>query len=104
MSPILAAPVDHLAGSSLPFPTVVLPLTTTTSQSTPVLSPTFVLCVVATFSSPVSHGEAVEAMNQDGDEDYFLELDDLVDSMVSTESSRKRKLEEGEECSSHGPA
>jgi len=52
----------------------------------------------------VSHGEAVEAMNQDGDEDYFLELDDLVDSMVSTESSRKRKLEEGEECSSHGPA
>ena len=40
-------------------------------------------------------------MDQDGEDDFFLELDDLDEPVMSTESSKKRKLEEGEEFSSH---
>jgi len=65
-----------------------------------VSSPTSVLCANDAFSSPLPHCEGEDAMDQDRDEDYFLEPDDLVYSVVSNESSKKRKLEEGEECSS----
>jgi len=39
-------------------------------------------------------------MDQDGDEDFFLDLEELPGSAISTDSSKKRKIEEGEECSS----
>jgi len=40
-------------------------------------------------------------MEQDGTDDFFLELDDLYNPAISTNSTKKRKIEEGEDCSSH---
>jgi len=39
-------------------------------------------------------------MNYDGKEDFFLEQDDLKEHAMSTESSKKRKVEEGKKYSS----
>jgi len=39
-------------------------------------------------------------MDHDG-EDIFLELQDFHDPAISTKSSKKRKLEDGDEASSH---
>lgn len=40
------------------------------------------------------------AMDHDGEDDTFLDLEDLTDSAISVQSSKKRKLEDGEEASS----
>jgi len=39
-------------------------------------------------------------MEQDGDEDFFLDLDEMEDPAISSDSVKKRKIEDGEECSS----
>lgn len=41
-----------------------------------------------------------DTMDHDGEEDIFLDLEDLHDPAISAYSSKKRKLEEGEEASS----
>ena len=84
-------------------PTVILLINDSSIPMILIPSPMFVLCTNDLFCSPVHPCDGEDDMEQDGDEDYFLELDDLVDSMVFTESLKKRKLEEGEECSSRCP-
>jgi len=41
------------------------------------------------------------AKDHDWEDDIFLDLDDLNDPAFSGDSSKKRKLEEGDESSSH---
>ena len=72
----------------------------------PMASPSSPLQATEVFSSrynvtPLEHHTAEDFMEHDGDEDFFLEHDDLDDPTISTESVKKRKIEEGEECSSH---
>ena len=45
------------------------------------------------FENAMDYGEE--------DNDMYLELEDLNDPMVATESSKKWKIEEGDECSFH---
>ena len=40
-------------------------------------------------------------MEQDGEEDFFFALEDLEGPVVPMKSSKKRKIEDVEECSSH---
>ena len=54
-------------------------------------SPTSPLQATEVFSSPSIH---------DGNEDFFLDLDEMEDPAISTDSAKKRKIEDGEECSS----
>ena len=89
--------------SPLASPAVLLPIAEASSPSIPVSSPTSVLCANDVLAALGHPGDGEADMDQDGDEDYFLELGDLVDYVVSTESSKKRKLKEGDECSSRGP-
>jgi len=68
-------------------------------------SPTSPLQATEVFSSPSSispsiHPSADDLMDQDGDEDFFFDLEELADPAISTDSSKKRKIEDGEECSS----
>ncbi|KAJ8424070.1 hypothetical protein Cgig2_017672 [Carnegiea gigantea] len=80
-------------------PSRSIPLNATSSPSSP-------LHATEVFSSPSlepftdPQGED-NAMDHDGKDDFFLELDDLGEPVMSTESSKKRKIEEGEEFSSH---
>jgi len=72
----------------------------------PCASPTSLLQATEVLSSPSNdtpsdHFSAEEFMDQDGTDDFFLDLDDLHDPAISSDSPKKRKLEEGEECSSH---
>lgn len=39
------------------------------------------------------------AVDHDGEDDIFLDLDDVNDSAISVESTEKRKLEDGKENS-----
>jgi len=51
------------------------------------------------FSSPAgTPGEVI--MEDDGNDDFFRQLADLDEPMASSDSSKKRKLEEGDELSS----
>ena len=62
-------------------------------------SPNSVVDVSDVFSSPaVTPGD--DAMEHDGIEDFFLELADLEELVVSSDSLKKRKLKEGDEFSS----
>jgi len=76
----------------------------TTLEGTHVLSPTSPLDRI---TSPNQEGESssqglVTAMDYEDDaNDLYLELKDLNDPILSTDSSKKRKLEEGNACSSH---
>jgi len=54
-----------------------------------------------TNDTPSAHFSAEDFMEQDGSDDFFLDLDDMHDPAISSDSTKKRKLEEGEECSSH---
>ena len=72
----------------------------------PCASPTSLLQATEVLSSPSNdtpsdHFSAEEFMDQDGTDDFFLDLDDLHDPAISSDSAKKRKLEEGQECSSH---
>jgi len=92
------AVVPVVVTSPLPSSPVVVGL--------PAASPTSPLQATEVFSSPSNvtpsdHYSAEDFMEQDGTEDFFLELDDLYDPAISTDSAKKRKFEEGEECSSH---
>lgn len=90
---VSSTPVQNLS------PSRTTPLTVSSSPSSP-------LQATEVFSSPSldplteSQGDD-HAMDHDGEDDFFLELDDLDEPMMSTESSKKRKVEEGEEFSSH---
>ena len=67
----------------------------------PVSSPISMLQAAVVFSSPNELHEGGENMDNDGVKEYFLKLDDLDDPVISTDSSKKRKIEDGEEYSSH---
>jgi len=94
--PLTVAPsVTSLPNPPSPAPAVL-----------PVASPTSPLQATEIFSSPSSaspsiHPDGEDLMEQDGDEDLFLDLEDLNEPAISTDSAKKRKFEEGEECSSH---
>lgn len=113
-----ASPVVHplreatVSGLPIPFTTVQVPPPFSThmlvnaglpeaTQSFNPTSPLDTLYFLSHDISSSSHG-FVQAMKYDGEEnDMYLELDDLNDAMLSTDSSKKRKLEERDECSSH---
>ena len=42
-----------------------------------------------------------EGMDADENVDMFLNLESIEDVEMSTDSSKKKRVEEGEECSSH---
>lgn len=57
----------------------------------------FILVAVTTVPTP-------NAINYEEEEnDLYLEFSELNDAMMSTDSSKKCKLEEGDKCSSHTP-
>ena len=86
------------ASSSLTLETVVLP-GLDLDPSAGVTSPNSVMEAYEVFSSPaVSPGDDV--MEHDGTEDFFLDLPDLDEPVASFDSSKKRKIEEGDEFSS----
>jgi len=86
--------------SSLPKPTVVLPFQDLTSTPLAAPSPTSMLSAFEVFSSPAVTPDDIDCMAHDGPKAFFLELADLDEPVASTDSSKKRKLEEGEEFSS----
>ena len=92
--PFVSSTPVHILSSPCP-----IPLNVTSSPSS-------LFQAIELFSSPSldpftkQQGED-NAMDHDGEDDFFLELDDLDEPGVSTESSKKRKIEEGEEFSSH---
>ena len=68
-------------------------------------SPTSPLQATEVFSSPSNvspsiHPSGEDLMEQDGDDDFFLDLDEMEDPAISSDSVKKRKIEDGEECSS----
>ena len=81
-----------------------MPVSAVLPEATQSFSPTSPLDALYSPSHDISsssHGFC-QAMEYDGEEnDMYLELDDLNDAMLSTDSSKKRKLEEEDECSSH---
>lgn len=97
--------------SGLPIPLTTEHVSPPSSTHMPILpaaiqsfSPTSPLVTLYSPSHDISfssHG-FVQAMEFNGEEnDIYLELYDLNDALLSTNSSKKRKLEEGDECSSH---
>ena len=107
-SPIVAPTVRPTA-TALGLEPVVVPSPSHTRPvviGLPSASPTSPLQATEVLSSPSNitpsdHFSAEDFMDQDGTEDFFLDLDDLNEPAVSSDSVKKRKLEEGEECSSH---
>ncbi|KAJ8419809.1 hypothetical protein Cgig2_003194 [Carnegiea gigantea] len=107
-------PLSEAAVFGLPIPLTTehvpppfsthMPVNAVLPEATQSFSPTSPLDTLYSPSHDISsssHG-FVQAMECDGEEnDMYLELDDLNDAMLSTDSSKKRKLEEGDECSSH---
>ena len=77
----------------LPFPDI-----TSSTQVGP--SPTSMLSASEIFSSFAATPRDDDCMEHDRTEAFFPELADLEAPVVSTNSSKKRKLEEGEEFSS----
>ena len=87
------------ASSSRTLETVVLLGLDVGSPAVDGTSPNSVVDVSDVFSSPaVTPGD--DAMEHDGIEDFFLEFADLEELVVSSDSLKKRKLEEGDEFSS----
>ena len=76
-------------------PTMVLPFLESTSSPPAALSPISVLSASEVFSSPAATPGEVDGMEHDRSKDFFIELADLDAPMGSTDSSKKRKLEEG---------
>jgi len=96
-----AGPV--IASSVAPEPTVVLLDPTSTESPLHIPSPTSVLSAADVFSSPVASPGGSGAMELDDSEAFFRELEDLEGPVGSTDSTKKQKLEEGEEFSSPSP-
>jgi len=87
------------ASSSRTQATVVLPDLDPASSALVAASPSSVLEASEVFSSPAgTPGEVL--MEDDGHDDFFRQLADLDEPMASTDSMKKRKFEEGDECSS----
>ena len=96
-----AEPVS--APAAAPEPSEVLPDPSPTASPLPLPSPTSVLSAAEVFSSPAASPGGSRAMELDDSEDFFRDLEDLEGPVGSTDSSKKRKLEEGEEFSSPSP-
>jgi len=98
-SGVLADPASTgTASSSLSLETVVIP-GLDLDHSVGITSPNSALEASEVFSSPaVSPGDDV--MEHDGTEDFFLDLPELEEPVASSDSSKKRKIEEGDEFSS----
>jgi len=92
-----------LVPSAAPEPTEVLPEPSSDASPIPMPSPASVLCAAEAFSSPAASPGGSGDMEMDDSEDFFRDLEDLEGPVDSTDSSKKRKLEEGEEFSSHPP-
>ena len=87
------------ASSSRTLVTMVLPKLEQDSLALAAASPSSVLDASKVFSSPAgTPGEVI--MEDDGNDDFFRQLADLDEPMASSNSSKKRKLEEGDELSS----
>jgi len=71
----------------------------------PLGSPISPLQATEVFSSPSTaspsiHPSAEDLMEHDGEDDFFLALAEMDDPAISSDSAKKRKIEDGEECSS----
>ncbi|KAJ8442664.1 hypothetical protein Cgig2_003708 [Carnegiea gigantea] len=76
----------------------------TSFEGTQVLSPTSPLDTVISPNHEGDSGSPCSEYAMDFEKegnDMYLELEDLNEPMVSTESSKKLKIEDGDECSSH---
>ena len=94
-------PLENKSSSSAgPTPIVVLPVLNCTTYPPVIPSPTSVLSAAEVFSSPVTTPGVSGDMDLDGSNEFFLKLADLDAHVGSTDSTKKRKLEEGEEFSS----
>jgi len=103
LPPVCGQAEPVLASSAAPKPTEVLPDPSSTASPLPVPSPTSVLSAAEVFSSPAASPRGSGAMELDDSEAFFRDLEDLEGPVGSTDSSKKRKLEEGEEFSSPYP-
>ncbi|KAJ8431322.1 hypothetical protein Cgig2_013538 [Carnegiea gigantea] len=111
--PILEGiPVGVVYAGTLPLlPHKIIPLLTSTNffsgtsfEGTQVLCPTSPLDrVISPNQEGDSGSQGFENAMDYGEEgnDMYLELEDLNNPVVSTESSKKWKIEEGDECSFH---
>ena len=79
---------------------MVLPVPDSTTSPPVIPSPISVLSAAKVFSSPVITPGVSGDMDLDGSDEFFLQLADLDAPVGSTDSTKKRKLEEGEEFSS----
>jgi len=87
------------ASSSRTLATVVLPELDPGRNAVVAASPNSVMDASEVFSSPMgTPGEVL--MEDDGNDDFFRQLADLDEPMASTDSLKKRKFDEGDECSS----
>jgi len=89
--------LDNKTSSAGPAPTEVLPVPASTASPPLIPIPTSVLSAAEVFSSPVATPGVSGDMELDGSDEFFLELADLDAPVGFTDSTKKRKLEEGEE-------
>lgn len=92
------------AAPILPMPT--LPIIPPPSQTLPLSSASHASSFHPSPVSPMYYDDAdgspmfAQLMDQEGDDDIFMDLEDLHDSALSSDSSKKRKIEDEEETSS----
>uniref|UniRef100_A0A7C9D9V6 Uncharacterized protein n=1 Tax=Opuntia streptacantha TaxID=393608 RepID=A0A7C9D9V6_OPUST len=87
----------------LPAPTYPSPVRSSTLRATHPFSPVSPLERLPSLPNDEADSSALftTVMDHDGDDEIFMDLEDLIDPAISSESSKKRKLEDGDEASSH---
>ena len=95
----------HSAGPPVMAPPVMPAHAPSILGVSPLGSPISPLQATEVFSSPSTaspsiHPSAEDLMEHDGEDDFFLALAEMDDPAISSDSAKKRKIEDGEECSS----